>query len=72
MKSYASLNSRVVGLFVCFFFSLKPALKCSHESVMGTLTGVAGNALSTRVSFCFTWLLSGSLKGTRNFVMVLY
>ena len=39
---------------------IKPALKCSlkqvtYESVMGTLTGVARNTLSTLVSFCFTW-----------------
>ena len=39
---------------------IKPALKCSlkyvtYESVMGTLTGVAQNTLSTLVSFCFTW-----------------
>ena len=39
---------------------IKPALKCSltlvnNESVMGTLTGVAWNALSTLLSFCLTW-----------------
>ena len=39
---------------------IKPALKSSltlvnNESVMGTLTGVAWNALSTLLSFCFTW-----------------
>ena len=39
---------------------------------MGTLTGVAWNALSTLVSFCFTWSLTGSLKGTRNLDIVLY
>ena len=39
---------------------------------MGTLTGVAWTALSTLLSFCFTWKLTGSLKGTRNFVIILY
>ena len=38
---------------------IKPTLKCplkqvTYESVMGTLTGVAWNALSTLVSYCFT------------------
>ena len=38
---------------------IKPALKCSlkkvtYESVMGTLTCVAWNALSTLISYCFT------------------
>ena len=37
----------------------------------GTLTGVAWNALSTLLIFCFTSLLTGSLKGTHNFVTVI-
>ena len=56
---------------------IKPTLKCpfkkvAYKSVMGTLTGVAWSALSTLVSFCFTWLLTGSLKGTRNLDIILY
>ena len=43
----------------------------TYESVMGALTGVAWNTHNTLVSFCFTWYLTGSLKGTRNFVIVL-
>ena len=46
---------------------MKPTLTCplkqvrvrvdtnTYESVMGTLMGVAWNALSTLVIFCFTW-----------------
>ena len=39
---------------------IKPTLKCplkwvTYESVMGTLTGVAWNTLSTLVSSYFTW-----------------
>ena len=41
---------------------------------MGALTGFAWNALNTLViiSFFFTWILTGSLKGTRDFDIVLY
>ena len=56
---------------------MKSTLKCpfkkvAYKSVMGTLTGVAWSALSTLVSFSFTWLLTGTLKGTRNLDIILY
>ena len=42
-----------------------------YESVMGTLTGVAWNALNT-LNFPFYVVAYGSFKGRRNFVIVLY
>ena len=55
---------------------MKPTRTCplkwlSYESVVGTLTGVPWNALSSR-KVLFYVVTSGSLKGTRNFDIVLH